>query len=121
MMPLPSPGNVEALVTLKEILNKLSAIRLISPTIFDDHVFKPEVNVSNTEQTEIPVGAFVIKLTAKNADIKINLDRPITPEEYIIIPQNTGKTVARLTSKIYAQSLASGGKLVIEGLKIIEV
>jgi len=121
-MPFDRTSNIEIINYLKKVLGKYEKVEGIKvfPT-FTDHVFKPEVDVSNTDITEIPVGAFIVKLTAKNADIKINLDRPISPDEYVIIPQDTGKTIMRLTSKIYAQSLAPGGKLIIEGLKLAEV
>ena len=110
---------IEVINYLKKIAGKYERVEGIKvfPT-FSDHVFRPSVDVPNDSPTEIDVEALVSKITAKYADIKINLDRPITDDEYIIIHQDTYKIISRRISKIYAQSLAPGGKLIVEGLKL---
>jgi len=107
----------EVVVLLQKILDKLGTTGG-SQAIATDHEFIPEVDVSDTSQTEISLkeNTFVVKLTAKYSDIKVNLDRPITLDEYIIIPMDTSKVIRRRVSKIYAQSLNPGGKLLVEAL-----
>lgn len=97
----------EITILLKKILEKLDTIGTES---FTDHRFFPEVDVGTT-MTEIPVDGLVVSLVAKNSDIKVNFDRPITADEYLIIPQDTYITIRRKVQKIYAQSLYPGGKL----------
>jgi len=107
----------EIVIILKNISDKLASL----PTIYHDHVFMPDINIPSTTVKQIDVNAYLIKLTAKYADIKVNFNRNITPTEYIIIYQDTSRIITLPTTKIYAQSLAPGGKLTIEGLKLQEV
>ena len=110
--------NQEVVITLQKILDRLNNMLSMGFPVPNDHLFKPEVEVSSTDQSEIPLASntFVSKLTAKYSDVMVNFDRPITDEEYTIISQDTSKVIMRYVSKIYAKSLSPGGKLTIEAL-----
>jgi len=89
----------------------------VFPT-FDDHIFRPVITVTDTEQ-EISFSGWVYlaKLTAQGCDIYVNFDRPIATDEYAIIFKDTTKLIGRKTSKIYVRApVGLSGTLRFEGL-----
>jgi len=91
----------------------------ISPTRATDHVFIPEVTVTDSAVEEVTVDSFLVSIRPQDGDIKANFDRPITSSEYTIIPKDTVKIIGRYTSKIYLQALpGQTAKVRVEGLKV---
>lgn len=102
----------EITVLLQKILDQLQDNQQVAT----NHVLIPSISVPTT-QIMISVNTFILLLTAKNSDIKVNFNRQITEDEYVIIPQDTYLEVNENISTIYAQSLNTGGELTIIGLK----
>ena len=109
----------ELVVYIKKLVGKFEkaeGIRVF-PT-FDDHVFRPSIDVTDVEQEitfDKPV--YLAKLSAEGCDIYVNFDRPITNDEYTIVFNGTTKVVGRKTSKIYVKAPTGlTGTLRFEGL-----
>jgi len=91
----------------------------ILPPRAGDHIFKPEIPVTDVKITEVEVNAFLVSVRPKDGDIKANFGRTITVDEYSIIPKDTVKIVCRYTDKVYLQALAGQSAVVrVEGLKV---
>ncbi|RLC80661.1 MAG: hypothetical protein DRJ03_21255 [Chloroflexi bacterium] len=107
----------EQTILLQQILDRLNQMSTSGYPVANDHTFK-EIDVPTTPTViQLDSNTFLIKITAKNSDIKINIDREITPTEYVVIPQDSCKVIMRYASKIYAQSLNTGGKIILEALR----
>lgn len=67
----------------------------------------------------IPVEGFVVALKAKDTDIKYNLDRPVTENEYDVVFRDTIHIINRYVTKIYAKApLGQQGRLWIKTLRL---
>lgn len=122
---------VERLHYLKKILGKLPKTefseydypldRIMDLMAAPDHVFKPEITVTDSEPVEVEVNSFVVSIRPKEGDVKVNFDRPITTDEYTVIPKDVIKVVGRRTGKLYLQALAGQtSKVRIEGLRLVD-
>jgi len=112
-------AGAEVAVYIKKLVGKFEkaeGIRVF-PT-FDDHVFRPAINVTDSEQEitfDKPV--YLAKLSAEGCDIYVNFDRPITNDEYTVIFNGTTKIVGRKTTKLYVKAPTGlSGTLRFEGL-----
>lgn len=119
---------VELLSAAKKILGKLPRTefsehdypldRLMDLLSAPEHLFKPEMTVDEAG-TSLAIDGFLISLKAEDAPCKINLDRPVTDEEYSVVFPNTIKKVARLTERIYLKAPAGQtSKVTLEVLKL---
>lgn len=85
--------------------------------LYFDHIFTT-IEVDDTiREYSFSKPMYLLKLVAEGCDIYINLDRPISDNEYTIVWNNTSKVINRYTNKIYVKAPTGlKGKLTIEGL-----
>jgi len=113
-------GTLAELTTyVKKIAGKFEKkVGIIVYPVFSDHTFRPHVEVTDTQEClEFPVPVSIVKLTARDCDVYINFNRPITANEYTVIFSDTTKLINLKTQKIYYKAPAGlSGYLNIEGL-----
>jgi len=88
---------------MKKVLYRLETI--LGGITIDDHVFMPETKVTD-EGTVINVkGGIVLKLkNLSNHPCFFNLDRPITSNEYGIVPPMSYLVIVRRANKVYLKA-----------------
>jgi len=99
------------------LLAQIAESGITSSPSFGDHVAL-EVDLDwNQKAIALPRRALVLKLTAIDAPVYVNLDREVTDTEYIPIPPYSYIVIPRATSVVYAKTLIGyTGKLQILGL-----
>jgi len=100
------------------IIKRLEESGVIATPTARDHTFKPDVEVTDAG-VEIPVEGFIYSIKAKDADIKYNIDRPVTDTDYDVAWRDTIVIISRMGSKIYAKAPAGQtGRLWVKSLKM---
>ncbi|RLG77352.1 MAG: hypothetical protein DRO12_02430 [Thermoprotei archaeon] len=116
-------------MSMTEVLAELRKIRFKLDTIsctggyapfFSDHVVKRFSVDETMKELDLGGTVHVVKVTAIDSPVMINLDREISGDEYFNLIPHQQKLIARATSKIYAKVLEGygSGTLIVEGLKI---
>jgi len=102
------------------ITKRLEETGVLSIATAKDHVFQPEVEVSD-KGLELPIEGFVygIKVDPNYAPVKLNLDRPITPTEYSVVYPGVIKVISRSASTIYLQApMGQVSRVTVEALRM---
>jgi len=99
------------------LLAQIAESGIATSPSFGDHVAM-EVDLTDVQTAiTLPKRVLVLKLTAIDAPVYVNLDREVTDSEYIPIPPYSYIVISRATSTIYAKTLTGYvGKLQILGL-----
>jgi len=116
--------SVEILHYLKKnlgiIIKRLEETGVLSIVTARDHVFRPEVEVTD-EGVELPIEGFVysIKVNPNYAPVKLNLDRPVTSTEYSVVYPGVIKVISRFASTIYLQApMGQVSRVTVEALRM---
>jgi hypothetical protein len=102
------------------IIKRLEESGVLSIVTARDHVFMPEVVVSD-EGLELPIEGFLysIKVDPSHAPVKLNIDRPITSTEYSVVYPGVIKVISRFASKIYLQApMGQISRVTVEALRM---
>lgn len=116
-------SSVEILNFLKKnigiIIKRLEETGVLTVPTALDHVFYPEVEVSDIGVT-LPVNGFLVSIGVypNYAPVKVNFDRPVTDFEYTVIFPGIVKVVGRLTGNLYLKApLGHISKVRVEALR----
>lgn len=120
--------SAELLNWVKKILGKLPKTefskydypldRLMNLISAPNHLFKPELTVTDVEQPVI-VNGFLTAIKARDAPVKANFDRHVSVDDYTTVWTDTIKMIARITETVYLQAPAGQvSKVTLEALKL---
>ena len=113
--------DVELLTYIKKILGKFERVEGIKtyPT-FTEHFFRSYTVTEEAKEIRLPRKSYVVRVEALNAPIKINFDREVTEDEYIVIYPDTFRYIPRVATAIYAKTMQGYGSgiLSVEGYTV---